>query len=369
MAFTILNIFILHIVNNFLWETLFIFLTLVVIVVIELKVIFKATLRECVFLSSTLFAHIANFNLVSVALFSFILKIEPLSLRAYPNHKKALFSVILLLTCVTIIMILKYFKIKLIGRVAKEPKFSEMVSFIAIFMILYISFDTLILFEDIISANLLTVVLIAFVPNLLLLYQLFYFITKFVDINFYRRKTDILKNQYEQILQKKEFIFNEVNCDPLTNLYTRNFILNLLHNLCQSYTKPFGVFFADINGLKKVNDTLGHNVGDEYIKNTASIIMKSFREEDYVARIGGDEFLVLCMDIDDSGAKIILNRLEENMALLKDKDLSYDPSISIGYIIVTKELAAMGSKYIVAQADIKMCNNKECFYRNGGLIS
>lgn len=81
--------------------------------------------------------------------------------------------------------------------------------------------------------------------------------------------------------------------DILTGLYNRAFFDEELERLTQSGRFPMGIVMADVNGLKSVNDTLGHEAGDHLIRLAARIIQGAFRAVDIVARIGGDEFAVL----------------------------------------------------------------------------
>ncbi len=82
--------------------------------------------------------------------------------------------------------------------------------------------------------------------------------------------------------------------DDLTQLYNRRGFFLLaereLHLARQSQV-PFSVIFIDLDGLKRVNDTLGHESGSDFLKQTAMLISKSFRPSDVLARIGGDEFV------------------------------------------------------------------------------
>jgi len=81
--------------------------------------------------------------------------------------------------------------------------------------------------------------------------------------------------------------------DVMTGLYNRAFFDEELERLAEGGKFPVGIVMADINGLKAVNDTLGHEAGDSLIRLAARIIQAEFRAEDVVARIGGDEFAVL----------------------------------------------------------------------------
>jgi len=81
--------------------------------------------------------------------------------------------------------------------------------------------------------------------------------------------------------------------DIVTGLYNRAFFDEELERLARSRMFPVSIVMADVNGLKTVNDTLGHEAGDNMIRLAAWIIREAFRAEDIVARIGGDEFAVL----------------------------------------------------------------------------
>jgi diguanylate cyclase (GGDEF)-like protein/PAS domain S-box-containing protein len=81
--------------------------------------------------------------------------------------------------------------------------------------------------------------------------------------------------------------------DALTGLYNRAFFDEELVRIALGRRFPLSIVIADINGLKTVNDTLGHEAGDKLIRSAARVILEAFRAEDIVARIGGDEFAVL----------------------------------------------------------------------------
>jgi diguanylate cyclase (GGDEF)-like protein/PAS domain S-box-containing protein len=81
--------------------------------------------------------------------------------------------------------------------------------------------------------------------------------------------------------------------DSLTGLHNRAFFEEELARFAHGGMFPLSIVMADVNGLKTVNDTLGHDAGDNLIRLAARIILGAFRGEDIVARIGGDEFAVL----------------------------------------------------------------------------
>jgi diguanylate cyclase (GGDEF)-like protein/PAS domain S-box-containing protein len=81
--------------------------------------------------------------------------------------------------------------------------------------------------------------------------------------------------------------------DVLTGLYNRNFFETEMERLQNSRMEPVNVMMIDVNGMKSTNDTYGHAAGDELLRRSAQVLRMSFRKEDIIARIGGDEFVVL----------------------------------------------------------------------------
>jgi diguanylate cyclase (GGDEF)-like protein/PAS domain S-box-containing protein len=99
--------------------------------------------------------------------------------------------------------------------------------------------------------------------------------------------------------------------DSLTGVYNRAFYEEELKRLDTESSLPLSVIMGDLNGLKLLNDTFGHQIGDELLKLGSEIMRKVTRPEDIVARIGGDEFIILLPNTSEKVAKNIMKRIIE----------------------------------------------------------
>lgn len=124
--------------------------------------------------------------------------------------------------------------------------------------------------------------------------------------------------RHEQELRKRDAMAEEMQRMSITDVLTgmanrRGFFLHAEHSfkLAQRQGVPSALIFADIDGLKAVNDEWGHDVGDHLIQDSAYILRKSFRSSDVVARLGGDEFAAFTLD--DVRPEVILDRIQGNM--------------------------------------------------------
>ena len=149
--------------------------------------------------------------------------------------------------------------------------------------------------------------------------------------------------------------------DQLTDLQNRRAYAEVIDRFSKDLPADFGVVIADINGLKQMNDTKGHNAGDELITGAAECLRKSFSNTDQIYRIGGDEFCVIITDpaCDVEGA---LNRLQELSTNWKGQ-LIDGIAISAGFASA-REFPEMDE--IVKAADKRMYESKRKYYESAG---
>jgi two-component system cell cycle response regulator len=122
--------------------------------------------------------------------------------------------------------------------------------------------------------------------------------------------------------------------DDLTGLCNRRGFLSLgtshLH-LSQRAHRRFVMLYADLDGLKEINDTFGHREGDVAIIRTAEILRRTFRMSDVLARMGGDEFVVLAVEAGNDPSQALLHRLQRQFDQFnRESRLPYELSVSTG---------------------------------------
>ena len=151
--------------------------------------------------------------------------------------------------------------------------------------------------------------------------------------------------------------------DDLTGLRNRRgFLLLTEQELKLARNKRTGIglwlIYADLDGLKQINDRLGHEVGSQAIVQTAEALKTTFRETDIIARLGGDEFVVLAVNNDADSGRIMLARLQDNVRAfnLREKQ-AYELSVSAGIIQVDAERVS-SIEEVLQEADHAMYEHK-----------
>lgn len=133
-------------------------------------------------------------------------------------------------------------------------------------------------------------------------------------------------SERKQMEQKLEYLSYH---DQLTGLYNRRFFEEELCRLDDEISLPLTIIMADVNGLKLINDSFGHTMGDELLKKVVEVIVKGCRPGDIVARLAGDEFVILLPKTDIYEAEQIVERIKALAS--KERVESVDISISFGY--------------------------------------
>lgn len=139
--------------------------------------------------------------------------------------------------------------------------------------------------------------------------------------------------------------------DTLTQLYNRSYFETELSRLEGSRQFPVSLIMADVDGLKQINDTLGHAKGDLLLVRAARVLRQACRSEDVVARIGGDEFGVILPLSPNEVAERAIERINNLLAINRVGENDVPLSISLG--AATAENSEM-LRHLVRQADKAM---------------
>lgn len=216
-----------------------------------------------------------------------------------------------------------------------------------IIIIYFISFITVILTSDI---NLYTfenwnsyfvaqiIILIVILVTVLFVYKV------------YKSRQDKIEKLYAEILLSEEKLEYLSYRDYLTGLYNRRYYEKILIEVDTKENLPLSFVFADVNNLKKFNDNFGHAAGDDLIKLVARNLHEGCREGDVLARIGGDEFIMILPKSSYMAAKQILDRIRSNIESQKLENRN----VSVAFGIATKEFEHEDEIKILNKAEENM---------------
>ncbi len=175
----------------------------------------------------------------------------------------------------------------------------------------------------------------------------------FVDGELAKKVESISKDE----INIMEGYFNELIYDSLTKVYNRRSGLAKLNRIFQYDDRrqfTISLCFIDINGLKQVNDELGHRYGDELIVSSVDIIKNAIRDYDFVIRLGGDEFLIVFNGINEDTAETIWSRIVGDYEKInQEENRPYLISVSHGIVEYNnKQKSELDN--LIREADEKM---------------
>jgi len=150
--------------------------------------------------------------------------------------------------------------------------------------------------------------------------------------------------------------------DELTGLYNRRGFMTLARHqqkIASRTGKEILILYTDLDGLKEINDTYGHDAGDAALTATARVLKESFRSSDIIARLGGDEFAVLALEAPEPCSEIIKARFEEKLRLkLAALAFPFKLSLSVG-VVCNDPRAPRSIEELLAEADQAMYAHKK----------
>jgi diguanylate cyclase (GGDEF)-like protein len=173
--------------------------------------------------------------------------------------------------------------------------------------------------------------------------------------------------RYIARLQRMESTLRELAIvDEMTDLLNRRGFATLGEEhlkLARRLKKGLACLFIDLNGLKRINDTLGHAQGDAALTEAAGILKETFRESDVIARMGGDEFVVLALETGAPGTDKLLARLDERISAANAQvGRRYELSLCIG-VVRSEPGQEISIEQLVSRADAAMYEKKLATHR------
>lgn len=151
----------------------------------------------------------------------------------------------------------------------------------------------------------------------------------------------------------KRLVFQK-NHDYLTGLYNRRYLENELKRLDKKEYLPLTLIMADTNGLKLVNDSFGHETGDEVLRKTGELFSRFSNKENIVARYGGDEFVILMPNTDNEEGLKIIKDIEARVRAIEIASIQL--SLSFGFF--TKKTIQENFISVFQKAEDMMYRNK-----------
>ncbi len=157
-------------------------------------------------------------------------------------------------------------------------------------------------------------------------------------------------------------VSKDIHKDHLTSLSDREYFEAYLDDYILDETNyPFAALLIDMDDFKNINDEYGHVVGDDAIKNAATVVRNALRNNDIVARYGGDEFVALLRNCDKKTLMMLIDRINNDLRVFNERsDKSYVIRFSIGGMVYEKSFFEEGinSQTFIEMVDEKMYEAK-----------
>jgi diguanylate cyclase (GGDEF)-like protein/PAS domain S-box-containing protein len=189
-------------------------------------------------------------------------------------------------------------------------------------------------------------------------------LAKQLSVSVYSIRKEYFAAIFEDITERKRFekqLLTMSMSDELTGLYNRRGFFTFTRQqlkAAERAKKDVLLFFTDLDNMKQINDTLGHQEGDKALVEIATVLKKTFRESDIIGRIGGDEFAVLAIDVIDKTGEVLIKRLQNALGdYNRLEDRNYMLSLSTGIAHYDPENPSSLDE-LMTQADTLMYKEK-----------
>ncbi len=178
-------------------------------------------------------------------------------------------------------------------------------------------------------------------------------------------RQEAMQREQEELKSQNDQLQKQALRDPLTGMYNRNFFDEAMNKelcRCARQATPLGVIFTDIDKFKNLNDTYGHQFGDEVLKRVAEVLEGSLRKSDVLARFGGEEFVIMAINPTEKGVTNMGERLRQK---IEAEEFFFDGqrvpvtiSVGVSLAIPDRKETGLGEK-LIAKADEAMYKSKQ----------
>lgn len=153
--------------------------------------------------------------------------------------------------------------------------------------------------------------------------------------------------------------------DVLTKLFNRSFYTEEIHRLNRSIIRPISCIYLDMNGLKIINDQLGHDIGDGLLRRVGDILNQAISAPHTVSRIGGDEFVILMLGANEQVVETTIQTINELFHIDNQYYSSLPIHMAIGYATSEEN---ENIEHMIKRADHKMYEDKQRYYQEKELF-
>lgn len=165
----------------------------------------------------------------------------------------------------------------------------------------------------------------------------------------------IMRNIDEKIKLQQDLEYR-INHDALTEIHNREYFQTIFKKYNKQVNMPVAIILLDLDELKYTNDIYGHKAGDALIKRTANLLNQFSADNVTVARIGGDEFVILIAGQNDEETKLVLQKMLKMIDENNENTSNIPIKISVGYAFSSNSIEQLSNLF--SEADRNMYSNK-----------
>lgn len=329
-----------------------------IVLILEFKLFSNSRIAQIIFGASMFIIHIILIELLTLSTMSLVTSSNIYEI----SHNNVTFYINIIITFlispIALIIFNKFIIISDIKLISETKKYVNGINLLACVIICYLCIDSIMFHINESFLGQEEFIILTCLLTMIILYTVLIHTLKICKNSHQESRLNMLKRQFQEHVEVEDKLKIMAFRDHLTGSFSRGYMLEKFQKYLDDKKNVFCIAFIDIDNLKYVNDTFGHKEGDNYICSVAKMLSYSIRQFDILARMGGDEFMILFNNTDEKNAEIAMQRSINNiLKLSKSLDIKYNMSISYGLCTITED-SNLTINQIIEQADAKMYKNK-----------